>query len=155
MEGKIAIADDFKDRLAEFFGVLRGETTVGDFLETFERLIPRMHAAGLGDQYRLASDDLKKLRDEISPVARFVRAHANPKDRISFALNNTFPDCTLYHRNGRTRGIEVTVARGLARFNEMTEMNECGETRGFIELQDNASRTDIAAAKKRWPHAAH
>ena len=43
-----------------------------------------MHAQGLTNDYRLGKlVGVKKLRDEIAPVARFVRAHANL--RIEFA----------------------------------------------------------------------
>ncbi|HEX9702907.1 MAG TPA: hypothetical protein VGA19_08640 [Rhodospirillales bacterium] len=94
---------------------------------------------------------MKKLRDEVSPVARFVRKYARPDDVISFRLDDWFPDCTLRHHDGLKRDIEVTLARGKARFHEMTELNERGETRGFLDLQDDASKADVAAAKGQEP----
>lgn len=146
---------DFKGEIDAFCRRLRKGTTVGDFLKDFECVISRAQHAGLAGQYRLGKRgngiDLKRLRDEVSSVARFTRKHAEPDDRISFCLDDRFSDCTLCHQDGVKRDIEDTLARGLARFHEMTELNECGATRGFLDLQDDASKADITAAKKQEP----
>lgn len=146
---------DFKDNIEAYCELLRKGTTVSNFLKGFKCIISHVRDAGLDGQYRLGKKesgiDLKKLRDEVSPVARFVRAYAQPDDKISFRLDNGFPDCTVCHQDGSKREIEVTLARGLVRFHEMTELNRCGKARGLIELQDDASKADITAAKKQQP----
>ncbi len=145
--------DDFKDNFEAYWETLRNGTTVGDFLEGFKCIIPHMQTAGLVGQYRRGRKesgiDLKKLRDEVSPVARFIKVYARPEDKISFLLDNGFPDCTVCHQDGLKRGIEVTLARGKARFLGMTELNQYGETGGLIELQDDALKEDIKAAKEQ------
>ena len=76
-----------KDELDDFFTALKSGTTVASFLERFERIIQLVHKEGLTKDYRLARRRVKKLRDEVSPVARFVREHAASEDRIWFALD--------------------------------------------------------------------
>ena len=86
---------------------------------------------------------MKKLRDEVSPVARFVREHAAPEDRIWFALDDTAPDCCVRHEADRLREIEVTVAQARERLNVMTELNQTGTGRGFLGLSDDAPTEDF------------
>jgi len=134
---------DFKVNTEAYYVLLRNGTTVGDFLEGFKRIISHVKKAGLIDQYRLAKKesgiDLKRLRDEVSPVARFVGAHAQPDDRICFALGDSYPDCIVCDRDGRKREIEVTVIRAKERLALMDTLNRTGEVRGIGNLPDDAA----------------
>ena len=86
---------------------------------------------------------MKKLRDEVSVIARFVREHAALEDRIRFALDDTAPDCCVRHGDGRLREIEVTVAQARERLNVMSELNQTGTGRGFFGLSDDAPTEDF------------
>ncbi len=132
-----------KDELDDFYDVLRSGITVESFLEKHAEIFGFVHARGLTNNYRLAKGRVKKLRDEIAPVARFVRAHTKPEDRIRFALDDTHPDCTLCHQDGRRRKVEVTVAQAKERFRLMTELNEKGTARGFLGITDDSAWQDF------------
>ncbi len=132
-----------KNELDEFYTVLKRGTTVASFLDRHERIIQFIHEEGLTKDYRLARGRPKKLCDEVSPVARFVREHAASEDRIWFALDDTAPDCCLKHGGDRLREIEVTVAQGRERFNVMTELNQTGTGRGVLGLSDDAPTEDF------------
>ncbi len=127
-----------KDELDSFYIALKSGTTVASFLKRYERIIQFIHEEGRTKDYRLARGPVKKLRDEVSPVARFVRKHAAPDDRIRFALDDPAPDCCVRHGGGRLREIEVTVAQARERFNVMTELNQTGTGRGYLGLSDDA-----------------
>lgn len=131
------------DELDDFFTALKSGTTVASFLERYERIIPFIHKKGLTKDYRLARRRMKKLRDEVSPIARFVREHAAPEDRIWFALDDTAPDCCVKHGGDHVREIEVTVAQAKERFNVMAELNQTGTGRGFLGLSDDAPKEDF------------
>lgn len=132
-----------KDELDDFYDVLKSGITVKSFLEKHAEIFGFVHARGLTNDYRLGKGRMKKLRDEIAPVARFVRAHTKPEDRIRFALDSTHPDCTLCHQDGRRREVEVTVAQAQERFRLMTELNEKGTARGFLGITDDSARQDF------------
>jgi len=132
-----------KDELDDFHIALKSGTTVASFLKRYERIIQFIHEEGRTKDYRLARRPVKKLRDEVSPVARFVRKHAAPEDRIWFALDDTTPDCCVRHGGGRLREIEVTVAQGRERLNVMTELNQTGTGRGYLGLSDDAPTEDF------------
>ncbi len=127
-----------KDELGDFYATLKSGTSVASFLEQYKHIIGFIHAEGLTEDYRLARGRVKRLSDEVSPVARFVRKHAAPEDRIWFALDYTAPDCCVRHGDDRLREIEVTVAQGNERFNVVTELNQTGIGRGFLGLSDDA-----------------
>ena len=127
-----------KDELGDFYAALKSGTTVASFLDRYERIIQFIHKEGLTKDYRLARGRVKKLRDEVSPVARFVREHAAPEDRIWFALDDTAPDCCVRHEGDRLREIEVSVVQARERLNVMTELNQTGTGRGFLGLLDDA-----------------
>jgi hypothetical protein len=95
------------------------------------------------NDYRLGKVPWKKLRDEITPVSRFLKhSHINA-DRVFFPLNNKSPDCWLLNVNGEDRGVEVTIERGREQYRLAKEINERGVGRGFIGLQDDASKADF------------
>ena len=73
-----------KDELDDFYAALRSGTTVASFLDRYERIIQFIHKETMTKDYRLARGRVKKLRDEVSPVARFVREHAALEDRIMY-----------------------------------------------------------------------
>ncbi len=133
------------DELHNFYAVLKRGTTVADFLDRYERVIQFIHKENLTKSYRLAQGAVKKLRDEVSPVARFVRMHAAPEDRIWFALSNSAPDCCVRHEGDGLREIEVTVAQARERLNVMTELNQTGTGRGYLGLSDDAQTEDFVA----------
>ncbi len=132
-----------KDDLDDFYTALKGGTTVASFLKKYEHIIEFIHEEGLTEGYRLARGRVKKLCDEVSPVARFVREHAALEDRIWFALDDTTPDCCVRHGGGRLREIEVTVAQARERLNVMTELNRTGTARGYLGLSDDAPKEDF------------
>ena len=76
-----------KSELDDFYAALKSGTTVANFLERYDGIIRFIHKEGLTKDYRLARRRVKKLRDVVSPVARFVREHAASEDRIWFALD--------------------------------------------------------------------
>ena len=141
-----------KDELDDFYAALKSGTTVASFLERYDRIFP-FDKEALTKDYRLARGKVKKLRDEVCPVARFVKKHAALEDRIWFTLDNNAPDCRVKHGGDRLRGIEVTVAQGKERFTVMTELNQTGTGRGFIGLSDDAPKEDFDG-KKDQPRAA-
>ncbi len=96
-----------KSELDDFYAALKSGTTVANFLERYDGIIRFIHKEGLTKDYRLGRGRVKKLRDEVSPVARFVKVHAAPKDRICFALDDTAPDCFVKHGGDRLREIEL------------------------------------------------
>ena len=77
-----------EDKLDDFYTTIKSGTTVSNFLEKYECIFRFIHSEGLTKDYRLGSGRVKKLRDEVTPVARFVRQFAAPTDRISFALSD-------------------------------------------------------------------
>ena len=126
-----------EDPLDDFYTTIKNGTTVSNFLEKYERIFTFIHP-DLTEDYRLGSGRVKKLRDEVTPVARFVRKFAAPADRISFALSDAAPDCCVTHEGTRRREIEVTVAQGRERYELMRELNQNGIGRGFLGLSDDA-----------------
>lgn len=95
------------------------------------------------ENYRLGKNPWKKLRDEITPVSRFLKFNAIEADRIRFPLDNHTPDCWIMTRNGEEKGIEVTIERGREKYHLATELNEAGMGRGFIGIQDDSPQTDF------------
>ena len=126
------------DELDDFYAALKSGTAVASFLKNYERTIGFIHAENLTEDYRLARGRVKKLCDEVTPVARFVREYASLEDQIWFALDNTAPDCRVRHEGGRLREIEVTVAQAKERLFVMRELNRSGTARGFLGLTDDA-----------------
>jgi hypothetical protein len=126
------------DDLDGFYELVRGRTRVDQFLRCYDALSTFVHSNGLTPDHRLGKGRLKRLRDEVTPAACFVRQHAAPVDEIQFPLNSNVPDCHVWHRDPeRHRTIEITVVQGRERFNLMTELNSCGLARGFIGLTDD------------------
>lgn len=142
------------DELHKFYAVIKSGTTVADFLDSYERVIYFIHKKGLTESYRLAQGRVKKLRDEVSPVARFARKHAAPKDWIWFALSNSAPDCCVRHEGHGLREIEVTVAQAKERLNVMTELNQTATGRGYLGLSDDAP-TEEFVARMTQPRVAY
>ncbi len=143
-----------KSELDDFYAALKSGTTVANFLERYDGIFQFIHKKGLTKDYRLAKGRMKKLRDEVCPVARFVRMHATPEDRIRFALDDTAPDCFVKHGDDRLREIEVTVAQARERLNVMTELNQTGTGRGYLGLSDDAPTKDFVRRMDQ-PRIAH
>lgn len=95
------------------------------------------------NNYRLGKNPWKKLRDEITPVSRFLKYKRIEVDRVRFPLDNNTPDCWLLNDNGDDLGIEVTIERGREQYHLTKELNETGMGRGFIGVQDDAPQTDF------------
>lgn len=97
-------------------------------------------------QWRTSSGPLKKLCDEVLPVARTFRFFNVTEGTVTFPLDNKVPDC-WWHREGKEPvGIEVTVAQGRARHLLARELEEKGTGRGFLGLQDTATSEEAKAA---------
>lgn len=132
------------DDLERFYDLVKSGTRVDEFVGAFESLFPFLRANGLKEEYRLARGRCKRLRDEVSPVAIFAGRYAAPHDRIQFPLNSGVPDCNVWHQNPAWhRTIETTIIQGRARLNVMTELNETGWGRGFVDLTDDRPTRDF------------
>jgi hypothetical protein len=128
-------------QLDRFYELIKSGTSVDKFLYEYANLFPAIRSSGLLCDYRLGRGRLKRLRDEVTPAARFVRQHAEINDRIQLSLNSSTPDCNVWHSiPPRHRTIEITVAQALERFNLMTELNHTGLGRGFLGLTDDAGK---------------
>lgn len=108
-----------------------------------------VHSQGLTKDYRAGRNRVKKLLDEVTPVACFVKTCAAPEDRIQLNLNNKFPDCILFQKEGPKREIEVTRAQAREGYHLATELNETGAGRGFIGVPDDASDQEFEDAMAR------
>ena len=129
------------DELERFYGVLQNRTTVAEYLRRYETLFPFIHSNGMTYDYRLAKGRLKRLRDEVTPMYPFAQKHAALDDEIWFPFDSGPHDCNIWHRAPRRhRTIQITVIQGQARFRIMTELNDAGLSRGFLELNDDSSR---------------
>jgi hypothetical protein len=126
------------DFIDSFYELTRAGIAVDDFLERHAALFPMIRAEGLVEDYRLGKGRMKRLRDEVTPVALFLCGHADAKDTVQFPLNDDVPDCNVWHRTPDLhRTIEVTVVQAVERLNLMTELNKTGWGRGFIGLTDD------------------
>lgn len=137
------------DQLEVFYAAIKRGLTVAEFLSQLDQIRVFIHSHGLTEDYRLARGRVKKLCDEVTPVARFVRMHSKTEDWISFALDDQYPDCLLCHKDGSKREIEVTIALARERFHLMKELNETGIGRGFIGIPDNAPSEQFNLAMTR------
>lgn len=95
------------------------------------------------EHYRLGEKPWKKLRDEVSPVSKFLEFNDIGANRIRFPLDNHTPDCWLISSNGDNRGMEVTIERGREKHHLATELNREGMGRGFIGLQDDDQQSEF------------
>ena len=126
-----------KDKLDDFYEILRMGLTVERFLHLRKEIFGFVHSHELTKDYRLGRGRVKRLCDEVTPVARFVRECAKPEDWVSFTMDSQYPDCVVCHQDGRKRELEVTMAQARERFHLMSDLNETGTSRGFIGLTDN------------------
>lgn len=140
------MATSLMDDLDKFYFSLKKGMSVGQFLENYRIIFVFIKSNNLMENYRLGKDPLKKLRDEVTPVARFVYCHATPQDHIQFSLDDSFPDCTLFLVSGRRLEIEVTVGQAKERLYTMRELNDFGEGRGFLNLTDDRPEADFRNA---------
>jgi len=130
------------DVFDSFYEQIKSGLEVSEFLGLHAALFPEIKAHGLVEDYRLGRGRMKRLRDEITPVALFLRGHADSSDRVQFPLNNSVPDSNVWHRTPNLhRTIEVTVAQARERLNLMTELNSSGWGRGFIGVTDNKPKS--------------
>lgn len=135
------------DDLDRFYELAKIGARVDNFLQRYDALFPFIHSTGLTSEYRLGKSRLKRLRDEVTPAARFIRQHAAPDDQIQFPLNNSVPDCNVWHHaSARNRTIEITIIQGRERLNLMTELNATGSGRGFLGLTDDRPTAEFLAA---------
>lgn len=149
---KIEEADLMLDDLDRFYEVMKSGTSVDDFLHCHAAIFSFIHSAGLTPEYRLGSGRLKRLRDEITPVARYVRQSAALDDWIQFPLNSSTPDCNVWHRaTQRHQTIEVTIIRGKERYYLKKELNDTGAGRGRIGVGDNQPKRKFENAMGKEP----
>jgi hypothetical protein len=89
------------------------------------------------------NDHLKKIRDEVAPVLHYVKLFP-PDGDIRFPLDDNPPDCWIREACDHAEiGIEVTGALSTEQYHLATELNETGIGRGFLGLQDDASKHDF------------
>ncbi|MBV8891617.1 hypothetical protein [Bradyrhizobium sp.] len=130
------------DVFASFYEQMKSGLEVSEFLGCHAALFREIKAHGLMEDYRLGRGRMKRLRDEVTPVALFLPEHADSSDKVQFPLNNNVPDCNVWHRTPNLhRTIEVTVAQARERLNLMTELNETGWGRGFIGVTDDKPKS--------------
>ena len=129
----------FNLKLQEFYDLISEEPGIDthDFYSQFDALFLDKRSQQDLDDYRLGRKPWKKLRDEVSPVSRFLRYAEIAPAQVRFPLNDKAPDCWLVTSDGSSYGIEVTIARGRERYHTTTEMIENGMGRGFIGIQDD------------------
>lgn len=97
------------------------------------------------DDFRQGTRPWKKLRDEVSPVSRFLSVN-NLEGNVHFPLNNDPPDAWFMPKREARIGIEVTRSLGRTDYVLAKEMVSKGEGRGFLGLQDGAPRADFDKA---------
>ncbi len=117
--------------------------SVTDFQNRLETLFAEDRSKDDLNDYRLGKNPWKKLRDEITPVSRFLKFKHIELDRVRFPLDNSTPDCWLLNDNSDPLGIEVTIERGREEYHLKKEMIETGTGRGFIGIQDDAPQIDF------------
>jgi hypothetical protein len=102
--------------------------------------------------WRLRRGKLKKVCDEIIPVARLMRYLGAKRGTLRFPLDSKVPDCFWTPSSaGRPIGIEVTIAQGRGRHilaEELVRAPRGGITRGFVSLQDGAPKAQVKATKE-------
>ena len=138
------------DHLTIFYDHVRSPIRVDEFLRRYNAVFPYVREAGLTVDYRLGRGRLKRLRDEITPAARFARHCAVPDDEIQFPLNDGPFDCHL--RRVRPAGkltIQITLIQARENLNLMNELNATGQGRGFIGLTDDRPTRDFLKAMSR------
>jgi hypothetical protein len=116
---------------------------VADFQYRLEALFNEDRSSSDTDDYRLGKNPWKKLSDEIVTVSRFLSHKNIESGRIRFPLDNKIPDCWLFDDQGEALGIEVTIERGRERYRLAKEINKDRVGRGFIGMQDAASRAEF------------
>lgn len=125
------------DCLDDFYNCLRGGTNVGDFLQRRAIVFQFLRSNSLMRDYHLAKGRLKRFRDEVTPIAVFVRRHAGRTERIQFPLDSGAYDCHWRRAPAVHWTIQVTIAHARARMNVMTELYSKGVGRGFLGLNDD------------------
>jgi len=138
-----------EDELARFYSAIRGEISVASFLDKYVRVNRFVVESGLVEDRRLGRGRLKRLRDEVQPVAHFVAHHAEPSDFVQFPLDTGPIDCTIRHGVDRVRLVQITVAQAKERFNIMRLLNRIGQSWRFLGVADNEGKDAFEAAMKR------
>ena len=125
--------------LKKFYSEISNPAGVGidDFQNELEFLFSKDRSDQDLNDYRLGRGVWKKLRDEITPVSRFLKFYSPDMDHVRFPLDDKIPDCWLLKDGSKDVGIEVTIERGRERYHRTKEMNETGIGRGFIGVQDD------------------
>ena len=141
--------DDDDDELERFYAALKCGTTVEDFIARHERILPFIHSTGRTSDHRKGKGNLKRLSDEITPAARFVKKYAPREDRIQFPLDNSDWDCNVCHKATDNRKIQITIIQARERINLMQELNESGSGRGFLGLTDDRETKEFRDAMSR------
>jgi len=132
------------DQLEGFYREIKSGMTVKEFINRRNQLTPFIiESEELKNDYRLAKGRLKKLRDEIAPMTRFVSVHAETEDRIQFPFDNGPIDCNLWHGKNRHRKIQITGAQRLERLNLMGRLNKTGKSGGYLGLIDNEPKEEF------------
>lgn len=131
-------------QLTQFFESLRAGISAGAFLGRLAELYCHSRTTGMTANFRLGAGPVKRLRDEITPLARYLRAKATP-DTIVQVPDRDPPDFVLTDSSVST-GVECTIAGGKERYFAMLELNRSGLGRGFIGLPDSASNGEFRAA---------
>jgi hypothetical protein len=138
-----------EDELARFYSAIRGEIAVASFLDQYARINQFVVESGLVEDRRLARGRLKRLRDEVQPVAHFVARHAAASDFVQFPLDTGPIDCTICHGVDRVRLVQITVAQAKERFNIMRLLNRIGQTWRFLGVADDEGKDAFEVAMKR------
>lgn len=131
------------DKLNEFYEEISSDEgiSIGSFQDSLKSLFQDQRSSSDIENFRLGKSPWKKLRDEITPVSRFIEFNDIGADRIRFPLDNHTPDCWLLFDVSENLGVEVTIERGREKYHLAKELNETGRGRGFIGIQDDSSQT--------------
>jgi hypothetical protein len=143
---------DHAEALDYLLAVAHKGASVPDVQTAIERLLASDPTDSDMADWRLRRGKLKKVCDEILPVVRLLKFLGENGGSLQFPLNNKVPDCFWCAQPGDSpTGIEVTISQGRARHILGTELVGAPRgrvVRGFLELQDDAPKKKVEAARK-------
>lgn len=121
---------------------------IGDLQRRLESAFADERDAKDVNDYRVATRRWKKLKEEVCPVSAFL-SFIGAGGSARFPLDSLVPDAWYTPVGEEPVGIEVTLALGRTSYELGREMVRDGVGRGFLGLQDNASKDDFDRALQR------
>ena len=97
------------------------------------------------EDFRALRGHPARLRKEIVPVMNYV-TRTGFKGKVSFGLNNQFPDAQLHSVDGTILGVEVTLAEGRQSYAIGDKLNKDGWASGHKNVSESAPNQAFNAA---------